>query len=71
MYYSVGWLLKIVSTSRLIVLEADKLWLPHLQKLSVCIVMKVILRSLLTTKKTRKRKQQSAVKCTLTPEILS
>ena len=61
MYYSVGWLLKIVSTSWLIVLEADKLWLLYLQKLSVCAAMKVVLSSLLTTKKTRKRKQQSTL----------
>ena len=51
-----------MSTSRVIVLEADKLYLPHLQKLLVCMVMKVVLRSLLITKKTRERKQQSTVK---------
>ena len=45
MYYSVRWLLKIVSTSRDIALEVDQLWLPHLQKLPVCIVRKVVLRS--------------------------
>ena len=45
MYYSVGWLLKIMSTSRVIVLEAGQLWLPHLQKLPVCIVRKVVSRS--------------------------
>ena len=45
MYYSVGWLLKIVSTSRVIALEAGQLWLPHLQKLPVCIVRKVVSRS--------------------------
>ena len=45
MYYSVGWLLKIMSTSRVIALEAGQLWLPHLQKLPVCIVRKVVSRS--------------------------
>ena len=33
------------TTSRVIVLEADQLWLPNLQKLLVCIVRKVVLRS--------------------------
>ena len=45
MYYSVGWLLKIVSTSRVIMLEVDLPWLPQLQKLPVCMVRKVVLRS--------------------------
>ena len=45
MYYSVGWLLKIVSTSRVIALEVDYPWLPQLRKLLVCMVRKVVLRS--------------------------
>ena len=45
MYYSVGWLLKILSTSQVIMLEDDQLWLLHLQKLPVYIVRKVVLRS--------------------------
>ena len=44
-YYSVRWLLKIVSTSRVTVLEVDYLWLPLLQKLVVYMVRKVVLRS--------------------------
>ena len=42
---SVGWVLKIMSTSRDIVLEVEQLWLPHLQKLPVCLVRKVVLKS--------------------------
>ena len=44
-YYPVGWLLKMVSNTRVIMLEVDYPWFPDLQKLAVYMVRKVVLRT--------------------------